>query len=192
MSPDDLDLMQLARTGDLLATVDNVEYHAVQLVFAWSSGGVPSLYCQYQDWLATHAAKLATKEREIAELAQTLEHWAAEATEQARRASAAEQRVKELERQLAAEQPSADPGPCPDCGKAGWKSSAALQMHRQRAHQGMQTPKQSRMADDQGWRCAVKGCTGAFTRSLTDPDHCTQHAAPHTNGVEALAPRGAP
>jgi hypothetical protein len=43
--------------------------------------------------------------------------------------------------------------------------------------------------DDQGWHCAEPHCSGAFTRSLTDPAYCTQHAKTHaaTNGHEIAA-----
>lgn len=197
------DLPHLATNGAVLARVDDTDYLEIALVIALPPDGTPAIYCQRADWPQSHAAKLAAKEREIAELAQTLETWAREATEQAQRATAAEQRVRELEHQLAAppETPKqnqermfaaqhaapADPGPCPDCGRHEWHSARSLQMHRQRAHQGMVAgPKRAPLPDDQGWRCKAPGCRGAFTRSLTDPDHCTQHAG-HTNGVEIAA-----
>lgn len=215
--PDDLDLMQLASTGQKLARVDDTDYLACHLVLAWPAGGVPSLYCSYGDWAATPIARLAAKEQEIAELAQTLESWAAEVMEQTRRATAAEARVKELEAQLATVPPPPqtpaqnqaaqfeaqaaylndappDPPPepiiCPDCDKGGWASQRALQMHRQRVHQGMlafgNKPKQ--FVEELGWRCAAKGCAGAHARDLHDPHFCTLHAQRQlSNGVEATA-----
>lgn len=200
--PDELDLMQLAAAGELLATVDATDYRAVQLVIAWPHSGAPAVYCSYQDWPAMPAAKLATKERAIAELGQALERAAAEATAQARRAEAALARVAALEAQLAAaipppaETPAAaqaaqrdrqaayiagDPITCPECGKGGWKNAHALDVHRGRAH----APPQQ-FVEELGWRCKAKGCTGAHARDLHDPDFCTLHAAPHTNG--ALVP----
>lgn len=204
---EDLDLMQLARSGELLGTVDGVDYRAVHVVFAWNAEGVPVVYCRYQDWGQSHAAKLADKERQITELGQTLERWAAETLTQTQRASAAEARIKELEQQLAEragpnetpvminggdDAPKAtDPGACPDCGKTGWKNAHALDVHRGRSHQGMQAPPRAPIQlrdDNPNWRCAEKECSGAFTRDLHDPDHCTQHARKEqTNGVEIAA-----
>lgn len=204
------DLMEIAGAGQLLARDGDTDYLAVHVVLAWPQGGVPALFCAHADWPHTTIARLAEKEREIAELASGLERYAAEATEQARRAEAAEARIKALEAQIAAPPPEmprdnqaaqfkaqaaylndAPPEPldepiiCPDCGKGGWKSAKALQMHRQRAHQGMvavRVPVQ--FVEELGWRCAEPGCTGAFTRSLTEPDFCTLHAQRQsTNGV---------
>lgn len=191
MMPDDLDLMQLASSGQKLARVDDVDYLAVHVVLAWPATGAPSVYCTYTEWPGTHAARLAAKEHEIAELAAGLERYAAEAVEQAQRAEAALARVAELEQRLAERpkpQPS-DPGPCPDCGKHDWHTARALQMHRQRAHQGMQAgPRRASIelvGDDPTWRCAEPHCAGAFTRSLSNPAYCTQHAKLHSlNGQE--------
>lgn len=225
MMPDDLDLMQLASTGQKLARIDDTDYLAVHVVLAWPSGGVPAVYCAYADWATTPIARLAAKEAEIAELAAGLERYAAEATDQARRAESAEARLKELEQQIAnqaaslidlsaklaakdaqapetpaqnqgrmlhAQHAALDPEPiiCPDCDESGWKSARALQMHRQRAHQGMQTPQQSKQfVEDLGWRCAAKGCPGAHARDLHDSAFCTLHASRRqlTNGHEVPA-----
>jgi hypothetical protein len=164
MMTDTLDLMQLASAGQKLARVDDTDYLAVHVVLACAADGTPTVYCAYHDWAATPIARLAVKEQEIAELAAGL-----------------------------AERPPAetDIGPCPDCGKDGWKSAQSLQMHRQRVHQGMQAPPRKpiqQLDDDPAWRCAEMGCAGAFTRSLSDPAHCTQHASVHaTNGHEIAA-----
>lgn len=191
--PDDLDLMQLASTGQLLARVDDVDYLSVHTVLAWDRGGAIRVYCAHADWPATLPARLAAKEQEIAELAAGLERYATEATEQARRAEAAERRVAELERQLA-ERPAETTAPAAParteaadlmcCGRQ-WKSAQSLQMHRQRVHEGMQAGKRTPPDDDTGWKCKVQGCSGAFTRSILEPDFCTFHAKPeHQNGVE--------
>lgn len=192
MMPDDLDLMQLASTGALLAKLDDTDYLDCRIVLAWPVGGVPRLYCAHRDWAAMPIARLAEKNQQIAELESTLSRQAAEALKQAQRASAAEARIKQLEQQLrnappaetpsdnqAAPDPPPEPIICPDCGKGGWKNAHALDVHRGRAH--------APAPIDQGWRCAEKGCAGAFTRDLHDPLHCTQHAQRTTNGVEVAA-----
>jgi hypothetical protein len=206
MMTDTVDLMQLASAGQKLARVDDTDYLAVHVVLAWATDSTPTVYCAYHDWAATPIARLAVKEQEIAELAAGLERYATEATGQARRAEVAEARVRELEAQLAERppaetptqnqagmlqtqvayiggEPSVPPDPivCPDCGKGGWKNTHALDVHRGRMH----APAQ--LDDDPAWRCAAVGCTGAFTRSLSDPAHCTQHASVHTNGHEIAA-----
>lgn len=196
-----IDAALLAK-GETLATVDDITYRAVRLVFACDANEAPSLYCALDDWPTTHAAKLAAKDRAIAELETVLSQQAAESLKQAQRASAAEARIKELEARLAVvpaynqeaqfraqaayligapPEPPAEPIVCPDCGKDGWKSAHALDVHRGRAH----APKQ--FVEDLGWRCAAKGCTGAFARDMHDRDFCTLHAKPHTNGVEHAA-----
>ena len=198
---DDLDLMQLARGGELLATVDDVGYTAIHVVFAWAAGGVPTVYCPYAEWAASSAARLAAKDREIAELAALAESRAQQALDLA-------VRVAELERQLAAPQETPkqnqekmfsaqalaldkNPGSCPDCGETGWKSARALQMHRQRAHQGMVAGKKGQpvqFVEELGWHCAAKGCAGAHARDMHDPAFCTLHAQRQfTNGVETAA-----
>lgn len=192
--PDELDLMQLASSGQKLARLDGTDYLAVHLVLAWESGGVPSVYCAYQNWPTSPIARLAAKEEEIAELAAILDKWAQETTVQTQRAEAALTRVAELEMQLAERQ---EPPPadliCPDCGKGGWRSAKALQMHRQRTHQGMvampHAPAQPlQFVEDLGWRCAAKGCAGAHARDLHDPAFCTLHAQRQiTNGQEIAA-----
>lgn len=200
------DLTSLVTSGAPLARVDDTDYREIALVIAVPPGGTPTIYCPRAAWPQSHAARLAARDQEIAELAAGLERYAAEATAQAQRAAAAEARVKELERQLVAPPetpkqnqermfqaaPPADPGPCPDCGRHEWHSGRALQMHRQRAHQGMAAgPRRAPLPDDQGWRCAEKGCTGAFTRDLHQPAYCTAHAKlralEHANGVEIAA-----
>jgi hypothetical protein len=207
---DDLDLMQLASQGQKLARVDDVDYLAVQIVFAWPTDGAPSVYCAQHDWPHSHAARLAARDQAIAELEITLGQQAAESLKQAQRASAAEARIRELEAQLRAAPPLPTPKQnqeamfraqsaaldaqiaeelsCPDCDERGWKSPRSLQMHRQRAHQGMQTAKKLaalQFVEELGWRCKAKGCAGAHARDLHDPDFCTLHASrTHTNGVE--------
>lgn len=188
MTTTELDLMQLASSGQKLARVDDVDYLSVHVVLSWPSGGAPTVYCAYGDWLTTPAARLAAKDQALAELQALNERQAAAVLELKRRASAAEARIKELEAQAKA----ADPGPCPDCGKHEWHSVKALQMHRQRAHQGMVARPRAPVQlaeDDQGWRCAEPHCTGAFTRDLHNPAYCTQHANIHmtTNGHEIAA-----
>lgn len=214
---DDLDLMQLARSGELLATVDSTDYRAVHVVFAWDAGGVPAIYCRYQDWAATPAARLADAARQIAELGDTLERWAAETLAQTQRATVAEARIKELEQQLA-ETPrqnqermvhaqsaaldtppgtpaAADPVPCPDCG-ATFKNERALRMHQQRTHQGMvagkkMSPAPAIVLPEAPWRCAE--ChESTHARSLKDPALCircvvTQTDAQLANGHEIAA-----
>lgn len=210
MMPDDLDLMQLASAGQKLARLDDTDYLAVHVVLAWAADGTPTVYCAYHDWAATPIARLAAKDQEIAELAALAERNAAEVVRLATE-------VASLQGQLAARsdpaetpaqnqagmfqaqaayigvESSAPPDPivCEDCGKDGWKSPKALQMHRQRAHQGMVPIRTdlvpTQFVEELGWRCAEKGCGGAFTRSLSDPAHCTQHASVHTNGHHAHA-----
>lgn len=193
--PDDLDLMQLAATGQLLARVDDVDYLAVQTVLAWDRAGAIRVYCAHADWAQTLPARIAAKEQEIAELAAGLDRYAAEATAQAQRAEAAERRIQALEQQLAAQAAPETPAPAHTgatdltcCGKT-WKSAASLQMHRQRAHEGMHAGRpRTPPADDQDWRCKVVGCSGAHARSILEPDFCTYHAKPvHQNGVETAA-----
>lgn len=203
--PDELDLMQLASQGQLLATLDGTDYLACHLVLAWPRDGVPSLYCAHAAWPQTTVARLAAKEAEIAELAAGLERYATEAVAQTRRAEAAERRVKALESQLATVPPESpvqnqaaqlaqqaaylagDPIVCPDCDKGGWASARALQMHRQRVHQGMVAAggKAQQFVEELGWHCAAKGCAGAHARDLHDPSFCTLHAQRQlTNGQE--------
>jgi hypothetical protein len=205
MMPDDVDLMQLASTGQKLARLDDTDYLAVHVVLAWAADGAPTVYCAYHDWASMPIARLAAKEQEIAELAAGLERYATEATDQARRADSAEARIKELEAQLverAAQPPPETPIQnqtkmlekqaaslivedttpaaviqCPDCGKGGWKNTHALDVHRGRAH----APQQ--FVEELGWHCAAKGCSGAHARDLHDPAFCTLHATPRTNGV---------
>jgi hypothetical protein len=194
---DTLDLARLASTGQTLARVDDVDYLSAHVVLACPSDGAPTIYCPYSDWRRTPIARLAELLRSSAE-------FQAQAEANAREVVRLSARVAELERRLTAppETPKQnqekmfqaqsaaltnDPGPCPDCGKHDWLSPRALQMHRQRAHQGMTNSRSAAPpADDQGWRCAEVGCTGAFTRDLHDPAHCTRHAV-HTNGVEVAA-----
>lgn len=181
-----LDLLQLASAGQALARVDDTDYLAVQLVLARPAAGAITMYCAYRDWAATPIARLAEKDKAIAELEATLSRQAAESLKQAQRAIAAEARIKELELQLAT---PPDPIVCPDCGKNGWKSAKALQMHQQRAHQGMVAVRTDMHAqqfvEDLGWRCAAKGCPGAHARDLHDRDFCTLHAQRQlTNGHE--------
>jgi hypothetical protein len=204
-----IDASLLAK-GQTLATVDDVTYQAVRLVFACTEDDAPSLYCSLDDWPASHAARLDEKNREIAELESILSRQAAESLKQAQRAIAAEARIKELEAQLAETpaqnqaaqfaaqaayikdtppDPPADPIVCPDCGKTGWKNAHALDVHRGRTHQAMVAAKATpaQFVEELGWRCAAKGCSGAFARDLHDVDFCTQHAAPRANGHEIAA-----
>jgi hypothetical protein len=197
MSTDDLDLMQLASQGQPLARVDDVDYVRVHVVLAWRQGGVPTLYCAESDWKATPIARLAEKDREIAALAALNDRLAARVAElELLRAAPPETPAQNQAAMFRAQAAalSADVGPCPDCNETGWKSARALQMHRQRAHQGMQTVKAPprQFVEELGWHCAAKGCTGAHARDLHDPDFCTLHAAPRPAGQRAIAAVGTP
>jgi hypothetical protein len=209
----DLDLLQLAATGQLLARVDDTDYLAVHIVLARHDAGVPAIYCTYADWPGTLVARLAEREREIVELAAGLECYAAEVVTQARRAEAALARVAELEAQLA-ELPAAElaedtaPAPMePDDGKVlcdhpgcGQRiHPRGLGSHKKRAHgidgpighksSGKVAPAIQLVEDNPSWRCAEPGCAGAFTRSLSNPAYCTQHAKhdASTNGQMVAA-----
>lgn len=214
MTTDELDLMQLASTGQKLARVDDVDYLSVHVVLAWPAEGAPTLYCPYVAWPKTPVARLVERDKEIAELEGTLSRQAAESLKQFQRASAAEARIRELEAQITALAPRETPaqnqarmfqaqaaaldddpgapgaGPCPDCGRDDFKNARALQMHRQRTHQGMVAVRKApeQFVEDLGWRCAAKGCSGAHARSIADPAFCTLHAqAEHANGHEMTA-----
>lgn len=184
MMPDDLDLMQLASTGQKLAREGDTDYLAVHVVLAWAADGTPTMYCAYRDWAATPIARLAAKDQELeAQLAaRTNERPLPEAPAQNQAAMLAQQAA------YIGVEPSAPPDPiiCPDCGAGDWRSPKALQMHRQRAHQGMvavRTPAAPlQFVEELGWRCAAKGCSGAHARDLHDPAFCTLHATSHTNG----------
>jgi hypothetical protein len=205
--PDDLDLMQLASQGQTLARVDDVDYVRVHVVLAWAAGGVPTLYCAESDWATMPIARLAEKDRQLAELAALNDCLAAlndrlvarvaelELLRAAPPETPAQNQAAMFRAQHATlNEDSADPIVCPDCNETGWKSARALQMHRQRAHQGMQTVKAPprQFVEELGWHCAAKGCTGAHARDLHDPDFCTLHAAPRTNGQRAIAAVGTP
>jgi len=199
--PDDLDLMQLAASGELLATVDGVAYRAASMVFA-DDGGVPRIYCRHADWPTTPAARLFATSRELAELAEITERHAAEVVRLSRRvaelerqlARPAETPVQNQERmfraQQAAQPPPPDPVSCPDC-RAAFKNERALRMHQQRAHLGMQTQTAkaplAQFVEPLGWHCAALGCHGAHARDLHDTAFCTLHAQRQiANGVELM------
>jgi uncharacterized coiled-coil protein SlyX len=175
--------------GQTLATVDDVVYQAVRLVFECHVDEAPALYCSLDDWPTSHAARLAAKDREIAELAALADRQAQQVLKLSQRLAALEERLKDVPRTDA----PANPLVCPDCDKAGWKSAKALQMHRQRAHEGMvavrsPTSPPIQYVEDLGWRCAAKGCAGAHARDLHDPAFCTLHAQRQiTNGLEVAA-----
>lgn len=203
---DDLDLMQLASTGQKLARLDLVEYLAVHVVLAWPANGAPAIYCAYQDWAATPIARLFAKDQEIAELGALAEQSAAEVVKLATELASLKAQLAERESppaeapaqnqaRMFAKQATAlqagetdalpDPIVCPDCDEGGWKSARALQMHRQRTHQGMVAAKRApaQFVEALGWRCAAKGCAGAHARDMHDPAFCTLHAEKHTNGA---------
>jgi uncharacterized coiled-coil protein SlyX len=197
----------LLAQGQPLATVDDVVYQAVRLVFACHVDEAPALYCSLDDWPSSHAARLAAKDREIAELAALADRQAQQVLKLSQRLATLEERLKDTPAQNqeamfraqaayvndAPPDPPADPLVCPDCDKAGWKSAKALQMHRQRAHEGMvavrsPTSPPIQYVEDLGWRCAAKGCAGAHARDLHDPAFCTLHAQRQiTNGLEVAA-----
>jgi hypothetical protein len=164
----------LATHGAEVAHVDDTAYLTLSAVYACETGKEPQFYCIERDWPATPAARLAALLRTNADLHAERDQQAAQIAQLTQRLATLEQHLKESG--------AVDPGPCPECGKTGWKNAQSLVMHRQRVHSGMQAPPRTQLDDTQGWRCAAKGCSGAFTRSLTDPDFCTHHAAPHTNG----------
>lgn len=203
-----LDLTQIAGQAELLASIDDTDYLAASVVLMRSTSGALRLFCAAVDWPSSLPARLAAKETEIAELAALNERQAAESLMQAQRANAAEARIKELEAQLARagddtakqnqeamfrtqHEALADPIVCPDCGKDGWLNARSLQMHRQRVHQGMVAVRVPvaplQFVEELGWRCAEPGCSGAFTRDMHDPAHCTKHATRITNGHEIAA-----
>lgn len=176
--------------GSDVARVDDTTYLLLSAIYAVADGGAPIFYCVERDWLTMPAAKMAVLLRVNAELMAERDAQAARIAQlESQLAAPKETPVKNQERmfhaQAAALDADAPPVSCPDC-PATFKNARALQMHRQRAHQGMQTPAQSRAADDQGWHCAAKGCTGAFARDMHDTDFCTQHAQ-RPNGVETAA-----
>jgi hypothetical protein len=199
--PDELDLMQLAQTGELLTTVDAVAYHAASIVLAWPSSGVPTIYCRHADWPMSPAARLAAKDREIAELAALAEASAGEVVRLASRIAQLESQlavvpketpVKNQERMFQQQAAALDTDgvTCPDCGKADLKNERALRMHQQRAHQGMVAgkPAPAQFVEPLGWHCAAKGCQGSHARDLHDDRFCTLHAHRQlTNGTKTTA-----
>ena len=197
--PEHLELDQLAAHGTPLAHVDDVTYLDVALILACPANGTPTIYCPRSEWRATPAARLAELLRSNAELQALAEASASEVVRLAARVAELEARETPAQNQAAqfAAQaayvngdapPPINPGPCPECGKTGWKSGPALKMHRQRAHQGLvaHNGKAAQLEPDHGWRCNEPGCTGAFTRSLSSPDYCTRHAPAHTGGNGVL------
>lgn len=184
----------LGSAGVRLARLDDTDYLAIHAVYAWPSGGAPELFCLESAWHAQPVARLAELALLAEERAAEVTRLAAEvASLKAQLAARAEQppetpvqnQAKMLEKQMASLSiTTADPIVCPDCGKSGWKNTHALDVHRGRAH----APQQ--FIEELGWRCAVRGCSGAHARSITDPAFCTLHAqVDHANGHEIAAPR---
>lgn len=185
--PDDLDMMQLASSGQLLATEDATQYLGVHVVLAWTNDGVPTLYCAYKDWAAMPIARLAAKDRELAELAELAEQRAQQVLD-------LRQQVAALQHQLANREPPTDAPPpkqpyqsggakqriaCEACGKRIWPDLMAKHM-AEKHPPAPAAPIQ--LVSDEGWHCAAKGCSGAYTRSLLEPAFCTYHAKPQLNG----------
>lgn len=139
MTTDDLDLMQLASTGQTLARLDLIEYLAVHVVLAWPASGAPSIYCAYRDWAEKPVARLAAKEQEIVELTQTLEQQSQEALRQAQRASAAEARIAALEAQLTEREPPHET-PAQNQAKMFRAQAVALQAGEDGAPEGGKVP----------------------------------------------------
>lgn len=175
----------------LLTRIDDTDYLAVRAVYAVKGSEPPALYCLESEWEAMPMARIADLHRKVAELesqlAAVLEARPAAREPQAPDATPAQNQARQFQAQAA--YIGGDVAPCPDCGKGDWKSARALQMHRQRAHQGMIAGKAQpqQFVEELGWRCAAKGCTGAHARDLHDPAFCTLHATRSTNGHAAVA-----
>lgn len=169
--------------GQLLCRVDDVAYVALHLVFACDENEAPALYCACDAWDVMPAARLHAKDQEIAALAAKVRALEAQLAAPVAN-QAAMFRAQAAYLHDAPPAPEADPIVCPDCGKGGWKSEKALQMHRQRAHQGMIAVRHppAQFVEPLGWRCAASGCAGAHARDMHDPAFCTLHAEPRTNG----------
>ncbi len=153
----------------LLARIDDTDYLAVRAVYAVTPHDPPSLYCLESEWSSTPMARIAALVERVAELESAL---AQQTRERAPIAPATDVQRK-----------------CPHCRKRPRLSN--MQAHIAREH-----PEQRAviaecvsptLPSDLGWRCAAPGCTGAFTRDLHDPAHCTHHAAPRTNGAATVA-----
>lgn len=174
----DEQLRDMISRGQKLARVDDVDYLAIELVFAWPPDGSPTIYCVRADWPNTTASRLVARDQEIAELTETLERQAAESLKQFRRAESAERRVAELEQAaqippavalaatgmptdaeaVAFVAPVVDTGQlCETRGRGGWKNEKALAMHQRRAH----APP---------WSCADCGATS--DRASADATRC--------------------
>lgn len=183
-----IDAALLAK-GEALATVDGVTYQAVRLVFACDENEAPALYCALDDWPASHAARIAAKDRELAELATINEQLAAKVLELTQRLNALDVRPKEAPAPKQAPWQSGGAEKrivCPDCGKHIWPD--LFEKHKAEKHPPAPDQPIRLVADDQGWHCKVKGCSGAFARSVLKPDFCTHHAKDaHLNGVETAA-----
>jgi hypothetical protein len=173
----------LLAQGQTLATVDDVVYQAVRLVFACHVDEAPALYCSLDDWPSSHAARLAAKDREIAELAALTDRQAQQVLRLSQRLATLEERLKDAP---APKLPQQTGGVekriiCDHCGKRIWPD--LMEKHIAEKHPSAPGAPIQLVNDSPGWRCAARGCSGAFTRDLRDPMFCTQHAV-HTNGVE--------
>lgn len=213
----DEQLLEMIARGTVLARIDDVDYVAVRLVFAWPRAGVITPYCLEVDWPQTLPARLADRDQRLAELEAALQSAAELALTQVQRAEKAEAKVAELER-LIVEAPVIPPAVAaaatgmprqyrpPSDGGRGKRIECAI-CHAQiwpklfDAHMAKHTridapnpevteppaaPRVQLVDDNPAWRCAESGCSGAFTRSLTNPSYCAKHA-PITNGHLAAA-----
>jgi hypothetical protein len=171
LSADEQRSVVVGATSVLLSRVDDTDYRAVRAVYAVKGDDPPFLYCAESDWPQTPMAQIAALQRKVAELESALKQQASERTiaPPARRAGGweaggADKRVM-----------------CDRCGKRIWPD--LLERHVAEKHPPAPDHPIA-LTDDQGWRCAARGCDGAHARDLHDPQFCTKHAAPRTNGAQ--------
>lgn len=177
------ELQELLReSGTEIARVDDTAYLALRAVYACTDGQAPSLYCLESDWAAQPVARLA-------ELLRVNDRLAARVAELETRLAERESPPPDPERSIVKHPPSLANGGsdkrvvCQQCGKHIWPDR--LDKHMAEKHPRAPDAPIVLVDTDLSWRCAAKGCSGAFTRDLREPDFCTQHAA-HTNGHAVL------
>ncbi len=192
----------------LLCRIDDTEYLALRAVYACRGDEPPALYCLESEWAATPMARIASLQSRVAQLEADLA-LALDATV-ARPPRAPEngkipcdhpgcldwikpRGMAQHKRQahgigiLGMAVPTPAPAAaderrkCPHCNQR--PKVQGMQEHIAREHQPHEPMME--IANDLGWRCAEKGCAGAFTRDLHDPTHCTRHTSRSTNGHTA-------
>lgn len=183
-------LIELLRVGQHLATVDGRRYVAVHLVYECPQDGAPSFYCRYGEWASTPAARMAERDRQLAELADLLEQTQQQAVEAERHVQRLCEEKAELEK-IITELPAAPAEApkhyrsqdkrieCAICRRKIWPGRFDKHMQK---HTRIDVPPPAEPieppTDDQIWRCAE--CrTNTFARSLRNPDYCQRCARSH-------------